>query len=127
MCINVNLELLKVINMSFDFNLKIDSNLNEVMKEKEDAIRKALEEIGLTAEAFAKQYAEKSVDTGNLRNSITHDVVDNTVVIGTNVEYAPYVELGTSNPNYPRQPYLQPAIENHIQQYKNIIETELKD
>lgn len=35
------------------------------------------------------------VDTGQLRQSITHEVEGNTGVIGTNVEYAPYVEYGT--------------------------------
>lgn len=35
------------------------------------------------------------VDTGQLRQSITHNVEDNVGTIGTNVEYAPYVEYGT--------------------------------
>lgn len=39
----------------------------------------------------------KAVDTGNLMNSITHEVdkKELSVKIGTNVEYAPYVEFGT--------------------------------
>lgn len=35
------------------------------------------------------------VDTGQLRASITYEVEGNTGVVGTNVEYAPYVEYGT--------------------------------
>ncbi len=35
------------------------------------------------------------VNTGNLRNSITHKVDGTEGVVGTNVEYAPYVEFGT--------------------------------
>lgn len=35
------------------------------------------------------------VDTGQLRQSITHEIEGNTGVVGTNVEYAPYVEYGT--------------------------------
>lgn len=39
------------------------------------------------------------VDTGRLRNSITHDVVLTSktisIIVGTNVEYAPYAEFGT--------------------------------
>lgn len=43
------------------------------------------------------------VDTGQLRQSITHEVEGNTGVIGTNVEYAPYVEYGTGK--YASGPY----------------------
>lgn len=59
-----------------------------------DAILRALEESGLVAERFAK--LATPVDTGRLRNSITHSVIDgqNSVIIGTNVEYAPYIEFG---------------------------------
>ncbi len=49
---------------------------------------------------------------GRLRSSITWEVVseggDLSAKVGTNVEYAPYVELGT---RYMRaQPYLVPAL-----------------
>jgi HK97 gp10 family phage protein len=40
-------------------------------------------------------------------------------VIGTNVEYAPYVEPGTHKQK--AQPYLRPAAENHSAEYKEII------
>lgn len=48
------------------------------------------------------------VDTGRLRNSITHEIRDAglSAVVGTNVYYAPHVEFGTRNPNYPAQPFL---------------------
>lgn len=35
------------------------------------------------------------VETGTLRNSITHEVDGNVGTIGTNLAYAPYVEFGT--------------------------------
>ena len=35
------------------------------------------------------------VDTGELRDSITYRVEDNSVIIGTSCPYAPYQELGT--------------------------------
>ena len=62
--------------------------------EVREAIRKAketaLEEIGLKAEGYAKKNltANKSVDTGNLRNSISHMQIGDDEYIGTNVEYA---------------------------------------
>ena len=62
----------------------------------ERAIHNALEEIGDKAEYYAKELTP--VDTGRLRNSITYDVKtdEKAVYVGTNVEYAEYVELGTS-------------------------------
>ena len=49
------------------------------------------------------------VDTGNLRGSITAQEDGQSAIVGTNVEYAPYVEYGTfkSSP----QPYMRPAID----------------
>lgn len=52
------------------------------------------------------------VDTGRLRASIDHhlgmDAQGPYVDIGSNVEYAAYVELGTSTQR--AQPYLRPAL-----------------
>ncbi len=54
-----------------------------------------------------------AVDTGRLRSSITNELGQDgqglVAVIGTNVEYAPYVELGTRN--MVAQPFLLPALE----------------
>lgn len=77
----------------------------------------ALEAVGLQAEGYAKLVCP--VDTGRLRNSISHAVEGNTAYIGTNVEYAPYVEFGTHKQR--AQPYLQPAATEHGDEYKAII------
>lgn len=87
------------------------------------SIAAALESIGLVAEGYAKKICP--VDTGRLRNSITH-VVDNgeqAVYIGTNVEYAPCVELGTHTQK--AQPYLRPAAAEHSAQYRSILKQTL--
>lgn len=99
------------------------SNVPQALSGLQAAKARALEIIGGKAETYAKQLCP--VDTGNLRNSITHKQFDeNTEVIGTNVEYAPYVELGTVNMR--ARPYLRPAAENHSAEYRKIFETELK-
>lgn len=90
---------------------------------KDAAVERALEAIGLQAEGYAKMICP--VDTGRLRNSITHQKEEKeTEVIGTNVEYAPYVELGTYRQR--AQPYLKPAAENHVEEYIEIIKKSLK-
>ena len=105
-------------------DVKVTSHREEAIKAKAEAITKALEEIGLVAERYAKGYAP--VDTGRLRNSISHQVSqeESAVYIGTNVEYAPYQELGTRYQS--GTPFLRPAVENHLDEYKAIVKSELK-
>lgn len=105
-----------------DVEIKAD-NTKQAAQGIESAIQRALEKIGLTAEGYAKRLCP--VDTGRLRNSITHqsDGKDS-VYIGTNVEYGKYVELGTRRAA--PQPFLRPAAEEHGSQYRQIIESELK-
>ena len=100
-------------------------NTDEVLKGLSDAVERALTRIGLEAEGYAKK--ECPVDTGNLRNSITHEVVqsEKAVYIGTNVEYAAYVELGTVRTK--AKPYLKPAATEHSTVYKRIMEEEMRE
>ena len=132
--------------------IDLTDNSGLVREEFEAACLLALEECGLTAEAYAKLLCEGfKHPTGNLRNSIAHQVqpAELAVYIGTNVEYATYVELGTGK-YYPggrptpwvyqdaqgnwhlthgqrAQPYLKPAVADHVAQYRDIIEGELKN
>ena len=105
------------------------SHAKDVLTAEQAAKEKALEIIGGKAESYAKRLCP--VDTGNLRNSITHEQFDeSTEVIGTNVEYAPYVELGhltASGTKVAAQPFLRPAAENHTLEYRHIIESCMKN
>lgn len=153
-------------------------NSGFVREALESQMERALEAIGITAEGYAKKKCP--VDTGLLRNSITHAVGglsfsgsfhasygsnthtvknkktgkmetkrysansakagsvsfgsisgtvgskgDNTVYIGTNVEYAPYVEMG--HRGYAGKHFIRSAIEDHIDQYKRLAIKYLKD
>ena len=71
--------------------MKVDykDNSEQVLSAMESAKKTALEAIGLVAETYAKK--ETPVDTGRLRNSITHTVKSDAAYIGTNVEYAAFV------------------------------------
>ena len=102
--------------------MKVTSNAEQVKSELKSEKDIALEQIGLIAERYAKELCP--VDTGRLRNSISHARDGDEVVIGTNVEYAPYVELGTRRMS-PR-PFLKPAAENHASEYSNIVMNALK-
>ena len=93
-------------------------NTDEVLSALERAKKRGLEAIGLTAEGHAKK--ETPVDTGRLRNSVSHTTDDEAAYIGTNVEYAPYVELGARGRQGVHM--LQRAATEHTDEYKQIME-----
>lgn len=103
-------------------SVRIEDHTAEVKAQIEKALERGLEACGIQAESYAKALAP--VDTGRLRNSISHTVDGDTAYIGSNVEYAPYQELGTSKMK--AQPYLKPAVQNHISDYETILQNELK-
>lgn len=140
--------------------VKIVDNKEEIEKMLEQAIYKSLEEVGIKAEKYAKALCpvgtpestgKKGYRGGTLRRSITHEVYADEggggiLLVGSNVVYAPYVELGTGpyfNPppeweqfkskkgsgvghGYVHaRPFLRPAIVDHIQTYNNIIKKNL--
>lgn len=104
-------------------DVTITDNSEQVLQAMKEALDRALEAIGFTAEGHAKELCP--VDTGRLRNSITHVTEDEAVYIGTNVEYAPYIELGTSRMK--ARPFLRPAAENFGNEYKAILEESMKN
>lgn len=136
-------------------DVKITNNKDHVVKEMETKIDKALEMIGLQAEGDAKLELENSprrVDTGRLRNSITHahraksgftnsysddeggqfsdevgDVPeeDRSVYIGTNVEYGPEIHEG--RPGLDPNRFLKNAVEKNEATFRRMIEETLKE
>lgn len=105
-------------------DVKITDNSGEFLEALPEQIEQALIAIGLTAESYAKK--DCPVDTGRLRNSITNAVEtgEQSVYIGSNVEYAAFVELGTSRMK--ARPYLRPAVTQHTAEYKSLAEQALK-
>jgi HK97 gp10 family phage protein len=96
-----------------------EREIKELIKKE---VKDKLELIGAVIESEAKKNIVdmKAVDTGRLLNSITHEVENDTVRIGTNLDYAQFVELGT----YKMQP--RPFLRMAIVQAKNEIEEILK-
>lgn len=111
--------------MAIDGVTVSEDNTEEASQGIVRAIDRALEEIGLAAEGYAKRACP--VDTGNLRNSITHAVEgsEDAVYVGTNVEYAPYVELGTRR--RAAQPFMRPAATEHGSTYRAILKRNLEE
>ena len=127
-----------------------------MLSELERTKKKILETIGQKAEGYAKKLCPVGTSEstgiqgyrgGTLRNSITHRVEGEALKLGSNVEYAPYVELGTGPhftppPEWEKfttergkgigkayvkpRPYIRPAIEDHRDEYKAIAERELQ-
>ena len=133
-----------------------ENNIDVFLRELQEKRHLIHEAIGIKAEKYAKarcpvgtpeSTGKRGYRGGTLRNSITHDANSDMVAVGTNVEYAPYVELGTgpyfevppaweqfdapqgsgSGHGYvhPR-PYLKPAILDHTSEYENIAKDVLK-
>lgn len=138
-----------------DMDVKIVDHTKEVLDELEHKADLILTQWGLagvrnaTAEITKKIYDKPERGykrTGRLRGSITYatkkdesspaspasssdgvhsnDVNgDREVIIGTNVEYAQPVELGSSKVK--ARPFIKPAIQNHKDDYKKILEDAL--
>lgn len=107
-------------------SFKVKSYKDIFLGAMQEQLEAAFEECGLDAEYYAAKACP--VDTGRLRASITHEV-DGVgrgiqMVIGTNVEYAPYVENGTTRQT--AQPFIKPSISEHISHYQSIIRSYLK-
>lgn len=108
-------------------NLRIIADhTDEVIAEIDVAIARALEAIGIEAESDAADLCP--VDTGRLRNSITHtiDADGKAAVVGTNVEYALYVHNGTSRNRGKGQPFLTDAVTQNAGKYRQIFEAAMK-
>lgn len=109
----------------FSVDIEVD-NRGEILGGLKEGVERALEAIGAQVENYAKELCP--VDTGNLRNSITHelDPSGEAVHIGSAVEYAAYQELGTFDHKQGYSPYLRPACEDHIDEYKQIAQEALE-
>ena len=81
-----------------------------------------LEEAGALVAGEAK--TRTPVNTGRLRNSIEYRVTEDDAIIGTNVEYAPYVEYGTSRMR--AQPYLRPALDENRRRINELLKDNIR-
>ena len=99
---------------------KVQDNTQKVLAEVDRLIKLKLELAALLVEGTAKLPGHCPVLTGTLRRSITHVMAldGRTVYVGSNMEYAPYVEMGTSKMT--AQPYLRPALATNMKKIKRL-------
>lgn len=130
-------------------SIEIKDRFSDVLSEFEKSCEIAMESCGLAAEGYAKRLCP--VDTGNLRNSISHTVVKTgetvEALVGTPVEYGVYVEMGTGkyvpggSPPWsykddqgnwhhtsgnPPKPFIKPAVADHEKEYASLIRETMK-
>jgi HK97 gp10 family phage protein len=106
-------------------------NLDEVLGALDSALTAGLVEIGATAQGYAKDLTP--VRTGTLRDSIGVEVKkdEKAVYIGTmegrfpGKPYGQYVELGARG--RPGVHMLQRAASEHADEYKKIMQDEMKN
>lgn len=101
----------------------IADHTDEVIASLGIAIARGLEAIGIEAESDAAAICP--VDTGRLRNSITHTIDDDgkAAIVGTNVSYAIYVHENRTHP----QRFLTDAVNQNADKYRRIFEAAMKN
>lgn len=139
--------------MAAVIDVKVIDNKEAIMAEMKGKLHGWLEAIGQDAASTAANVLTETntIDTGRLKNSISHAVDDpeTCVYIGTNVEYAIYHEFGTgkyvaggrSTPwsyqdkdgnwhktyGVPAKHYIQFGATAHQSEYKAMLEQALKN
>ena len=118
-------------------DVKIEDNSEEVLEAMNEQVLDWLEAIGEDAADTAARMAPVGTPEstgipgyigGTLKNSISSAVVEseNAVYIGTNVEYAPYQEFGTSR-GIKGKHFIQFGATAHQAEYKSLLEQYLKE
>lgn len=104
---------------------KLTDNSAEILTQFEKQADRGAEAIGQTAEGYAK--ADCPVDTGRLRNSISHAVKEDGIYIGTNVIYAAPVEYNENMKHTTgKAHFLRDAATQHSSEYKNLMKGSLE-
>lgn len=91
----------------------------EVLSAEKDAVSRALAAVGVKWQQNVTPLIP--VDTGRLRASMKYEVQEGQkqVIVGSDVEYASYVELGTKRQK--AKPYLKPSILDYREDYRQMI------
>lgn len=103
---------------------KVNTNLGKAIKSACLIVEREAK-VSMSPNGPSSPGEPPAVDTGRLRASITHRLegggrdTRTKGYVGTNVEYAPYLEFGTSR--MAARPFLTPALEKHREEIKRLI------
>lgn len=120
--------------MRFNIETNIDAVISDLTGSTEQALRAAADELSNTAYSVEKTAKEnikrnRTVDTGRLLGSISTDIKQDgsgvTAEVGTNVEYANYIEYGTCKMG--AKPFLNTAFEEETEGLENRIRQAIRD
>lgn len=114
------------------FRIVVD-NTAEAIATKDALLEVAMEAVSQAMGQFADEEVQRAiydtspsesyVRTGDLGRSISTSYDGKGACVGTNLEYAPYNELGTYK--MAARPFIKPAVADHIEEYKQIIQRTL--
>ncbi len=113
---------------NFKINGKLVWNGDKAILDFNNAQGKALNMASILVEnaavknvnhqVYSTEETENYRRTGALRASIDRTVTDDDAVVGSAIEYAPYVEFGTRKTG--ERPFLKPALILNVQKILNI-------
>lgn len=124
-------------------SVRYTSYSGSILSEYKQKKSRTLEIVGSTVEGHAKEKLQqnRSVQTGRLIGGVAHERRDeNTEAVGTDVEYAPYVELGHNQQpgryvpaigkrlvasHVAAKPFLKPAVMDHTDEIVQIVQQEM--
>lgn len=105
-------------------SIEFQDNREEFLSKVDEGIAEFLYKVGAAAEKYAKDKCPVGTPEstgipnyvgGTLKGSITHSEDKRSTIIGSDVEYCPYVECGTYK--MVERPFLRPAITDHGKVY----------
>jgi phage gpG-like protein len=121
-------------------DIEFIDNIDDILSQVDKNTTNGMQAIAFEMENNAKQDCPVGTPEstgipwyvgGNLRNSISTDVTvsddEKSVTVGTNVEYAPYVELDDSKRHITgKAHFLRDSVAQHVDEYMNKLVSFLK-
>lgn len=109
------------------FEIKIEiNNLDKIKRAESKVIAKIMKAWGIyLAGKWSEMISKKGVvDTGTFMKSPQSKPLEKEVIVGSAVEYSPFLELGTSKTK--ARPTLEPTLKGNKEELKKIAEKILK-
>lgn len=118
-------------------DVSVTDNTAELLQALHSQCAEVLTEIGGKAKKYARDELKQAerVETGALRDSIDFAVGEDTVIVGTDNDYAPHHELGTGHYTKPHASenygisavhFLRNAFAKHLKEFERMMTDAMK-